>query len=232
MRELNYFTSDLHSCGYLPRQDAVTKFVHPPSALDNDLYNDLAAKGFRRTGELVYTPACVHCAQCVPVRLNVSEFEPSKRHVRTKKRNTDIHVTEEPGIFSNEHFELYQSYVEARHPGSTMAKLTRKQYMHFLTASWSDTIFIEFRCAKRLLAVAVSDRLKTGMSSVYTFYCPAASQRSLGNFAVLEQIDLVKKLNLQWLYLGYWIRDCKKMSYKNNFFPLQYFKHGRWGYSC
>jgi arginine-tRNA-protein transferase len=33
---------------------------------------------------------------------------------------------------------------------------------------------------------------------------------------------------LPWLYLGYWIRDSRKMAYKSNFRPLEALRQGEW----
>jgi arginine-tRNA-protein transferase len=214
----------------LANQKAITKFFDSSNKMDNDIYSELAANGFRRSGEHVYTPDCPSCTRCIPARLKVSEFDPRKSHVRTIRRNCDLTMTKTSGTFDNEHFQLYQSYVSARHADSPMLELSRKEYINFLTASWSQTLFLEFRHGEKLLAVAAIDILRKGISSVYTFYCPKSSRRSLGNFAILKQIEMAKKLNLEWLYLGYWLHDCKKMSYKTNFRPIQFMTSGKWDY--
>ncbi len=228
MTTLRYLDTAPHSCSYIPRQKAITKFVLPTALLDNDVYSELAKNGYRRSGDNIYTPACSNCRQCIPVRLKVTDFKLTRRHLRTKKRNADITIHQKPSSFENEHFELYKSYINVRHADSPMSSLTRKEYMSFLTSSWSNTAFLEFRANNKLLAVAVTDLLKDGMSSVYTFFCPEASHRSLGNFAILKQIELAKELELQWLYLGYWMRDCRKLSYKTNFRPIQYRINEQW----
>ena len=230
MNKPRYLSSQPHSCGYLIGQKAITKFFHPSRRMDNDIYSELAANGFRRSGEHVYVPDCPSCARCIPTRLKVSEFDPRRSHLRTIKKNSDLTITQESSTFNNEHFRLFQSYISARHADSPMATLSRKDYINFLTASWSQTFFLELRHGKKLLAVAAIDILQNGISSVYTFYCPTSSHRSLGNFAILKQIEMARELNLEWLYLGYWLHDCKKMSYKTNFRPIQFMTSGQWGY--
>jgi arginine-tRNA-protein transferase len=100
--------------------------------------------------------------------------------------------------------------------------------LQFLTSQWADTIFYEFRLEKHLIAVAVIDVLATGLSAVYTFFDPAFEKRSLGTFAVLWEIEEVKRLKLEWLYLGYWIEGCRKMDYKTNYQPLEYYRNNQW----
>ena len=103
-----------------------------------------------------------------------------------------------------------------------------ESYLEFLTASWADTVFYEFRANSQLLAVAVVDHLEDGLSAVYTFFDPQARERSLGRLAILKQVELARALQLRWLYLGYWIDACQKMSYKDEYQPLEYFRAGVW----
>ena len=56
---------------------------------------------------------------------------------------------------------------------------------------------------------------------VDTFFDPDLAQRSLGTFAILSQIDLARRRGLPYLYLGYWVRDSRKMAYKARFRPLE-----------
>ncbi|MEZ5672771.1 MAG: hypothetical protein R3E08_10485 [Thiotrichaceae bacterium] len=50
----------------------------------------------------------------------------------------------------------------------------------------------------------------------------------MGVFAVLWEIAEAKRLNKKWVYLGYWIKECSKMSYKNQYQPLEYYRQGNW----
>jgi len=75
--------------------------------------------------------------------------------------------------------------------------------------------------------VSIIDVLEHGLSSVYTFYDPALAG-SLGTYSILWQIQQCRQLNLQWLYLGYWIEQSAKMAYKSNYAPIQYRYQGTW----
>jgi arginine-tRNA-protein transferase len=100
--------------------------------------------------------------------------------------------------------------------------------MGFLSAEWSDTRFVELLLDDRLVGVAVTDIAANGLSAVYTFFDPDLSRRSLGTFAILRQIDMARALNLEFLYLGYWIADSPKMAYKIRFSPIELWIQGRW----
>ena len=76
--------------------------------------------------------------------------------------------------------------------------------------------------------VSIIDVLQDGLSSVYTFYEPEMARTSFGTYNVLWQIELCRILQLEHLYLGYWIESSKKMLYKANFQPLQGLIRGEW----
>jgi arginine-tRNA-protein transferase len=186
------------------------------------------AKGFRRSGEYIYRPWCNNCDACVPIRIPVLDHVMRKKHVRVWKRNQDIKVISRPAAFEESHFELYCRYISARHKGGGMDNPGRKDYMGFLCSSWMDTLFYEMKLADRLLAVSVVDQLDDGLSAVYTFYDTSYDKRSLGTFSILYEIHEAARLGLDWLYLGYWIEDCEKMNYKNQFKPAEYFHNNKW----
>jgi leucyl-tRNA---protein transferase len=225
---LGFFTSPPHECGYLPERDAVTMFADPRLNLSIEAYTWLSAHGFRRSGAHVYRPHCGACNACVAVRVAAKEFEPRRIHRRTLAANRDVEIKRRSACFDPEHFRLYETYLTERHPDSQMDSSSPSAYMSFLTAYWCDTDFYEFRREDELLAVAVVDRLSDGLSSVYTFFSPAHESRSLGRFAILKQIEWARTAGLPWVYLGYWIKACRKMSYKDEYGPLEYYRGGHW----
>jgi arginine-tRNA-protein transferase len=76
--------------------------------------------------------------------------------------------------------------------------------------------------------VSLIDQLDDGISSVYTFFDPDLAARSLGVFNVLWQVGLAKQLGLKYVYLGYWIKDCRKMEYKTQYRPIEGLLNGKW----
>lgn len=225
---LSFYVTPPHECSYLDDRDAATLFADPRFPKSNALYATLSERGFRRSGEHLYQPHCPGCNACVPIRVPVAEFQPRRQQRRTWRDNLDLKVEIKPPVFDDSHFELYRRYIAARHPGGGMDDPTPDSYMNFLTATWADTIFIEFRQHGELLAVAVADRMPRALSAVYTFFDPASSARSLGRYAVLYEISLAHETGRQWLYLGYWIDECQKMRYKTEYQPLEYYRDGEW----
>lgn len=87
--------------------------------------------------------------------------------------------------------------------------------------------FYEFRLEGRLVAIAVTDLLPNGLSAVYTFYEPEEERRSLGALP-FWQINEARRLGLEAVYLGYWIKNCKKMNYKTQYRPIELLVNQRW----
>jgi len=228
LQKLGFFETPKHPCNYLPDRQAVTLFADPHHSKDRHLYSLLAKNGFRRSGEYLYKPHCKSCNACVPVRICVNEFHPDRSQCRIWKRNQDLGITTHPAIYNQIHYELYRRYITVKHAGGGMDNPGPDDYMSFLTASWMNTIFYEFKLGDQILAVAVVDHLDDSLSAVYTFYDPDYLKRSLGTFSILYEIDMAIRLDLKWLYLGYWIDGCAKMSYKNKFQPIEYYLDDHW----
>jgi len=137
-------------------------------------------------------------------------------------------VESRPARFDREIYSLYARYIDSRHGDGDMYPPSEEQFTGFLISHWSDTRFFCFRDSERLLAVAVVDRLQDGLSAVYTFYDPDEPGRGLGNLAVLWQLERCRREGLPYLYLGYWVQDCRKMAYKGDFRPLEQLRDNAW----
>lgn len=222
------YLSPEHACGYLPDRQARTVFLDPRVPPDAHLYSRLIQRGFRRSGAYLYRPECPHCRACVPARIPVAEFNPDRGQRRVWKRNRDIEIAPQPAEFQQEYFELYHSYLKARHAGGGMDDASPGDFRNFLLGPWGETRFVEMRLAGKLIAVAVMDQLPDAVSAVYIFYDPSLRTRSLGTFAILWQIEEARRLALRWLYLGYWIAESPKMTYKNRFQPLELLRASGW----
>ena len=227
-RQLPLYLSAPHACSYLPDRQSSTLFADPDQTMDMGTYSELLQHGFRRSGRMVYAPRCEACRQCVSVRVRATEFSPRRSQRRVLQANADIEMRVAPARFEQQHYELYQRYTAERHEDGEMATASAEDYLAFLRADWSDTRFFEFLLDGRLVAVAATDLPADGLSAVYTFFDPDLSSRSLGTYAILRQIAHAQSLGLPYLYLGYWIRDSRKMAYKIKFRPIELCLGGRW----
>lgn len=217
-----------HDCSYLNGKLAQSAVVHPDLAMDTLLYSRLIEQGFRRSGDQVYKPYCHDCQACVPSRIAVAAFQANRKQRRCARRNQHTQVVIKTAEFNERHFDLYRRYQISRHDKTPDADISREDYLHFLGSSWCETWFVEFLIEGRLAAVAVVDVLEHALSAVYTFFDPDFDDYSPGVFAVLWQIEEAKRRKLEFVYLGFWIADCRKMRYKIQYRPLQGLTAGQW----
>jgi len=229
IKSINFYLTAEQKCSYLPERQAGSVVADPYTPIDSHMYSVLIDRGFRRNAGHIYRPHCGACESCIAVRVPVTGFQPRRGQRRTWLRNQDIEVRPVATTYNDEHFRLYQHYLSSRHRDGGMDQTNPGQYTEFILLSGlDDTRLYEFRSQNELLAVAVVDHLQQGLSAVYTFFSPDHEARSLGTYAVLWQIHEARRLGLTWVYLGYWIKECRKMSYKNQFRPFEIYRDNQW----
>ena len=228
MNKMDFYQTPAHPCGYLPDRYSINIFADPNTQLSTATYSWLIDHGFRRNGAHLYRPQCPNCSACVPTRVPVSEFKATRSQQRNLRSNQDLFVQPKPKGFSQEYFDLYKHYLHTRHSDSPMEQSNIDDYREFILGTWSDTEFLEFRLGKKLISVAVFDVLPQGLSAVYSFYDLEYMKRGLGTLAILKLIEETRQRKLPYIYLGYWIKESKKMNYKTNFKPIEGYKNKIW----
>jgi len=218
-------------CSYLPEQEERLLIALDERLQNNHSYSILMMEGFRRSGEQSYRPHCPHCNACQSVRVIVDDFTPSKSQKRSLKRNSHFIVTTSEQL-KDDYYPLYENYINSFHQDGSMFPANYQQFKSFLSSQLTKQLFIETWLAtndeKKLVCVAVTDVLINGLSAVYTFYHPEFKSHGLGVFSILTQINFCQQYQLPYLYLGYQIDDCKKMNYKNRYFPFERFVDQQW----
>jgi arginine-tRNA-protein transferase len=225
---IKLFSTAPHPCSYLEGQEASTLFLDPAVTIDQATYSYLCELGYRRSGNFVYKPNCANCDACISVRLPVNDYLFSRSEKRILKKNHDLRVEKAEHIFTTDCYKLYASYICQRHIDGDMYPPSLEQYKNFLNNGFGNSEYYCFYLEDSLKAVAVVDRVDHGLSAVYTFYDPFDNKRSLGNFAVLWQIQAARMACLDYVYLGYWVKNCHKMSYKSRYRPMEMLINEQW----
>ncbi len=193
------------------------------------LHEALSHAGFRRSQDLAYRPACDDCNACVPVRVLVGGFAPNRTQRRIWRKNSGVTMRLVPPYATREHYALFRRYVLSRHAGGGMADMDFADYRAMIEDSPVSTHLAEYREADgRLFGVCLTDRMSDGQSLVYSFFEPAAEGRSPGCFMVLAAIATAQSQGLDYVYLGYWIGQSRKMAYKRTYQPLEALTPNGW----
>ncbi len=228
LSSVRLFRTTPHPCSYKSDQAASTIFVDPDLVISKTLNTKLSDLGYRRSGAHLYRPDCETCSACISCRIPVLEFQFRRRHRKTWNSNSDLTVEICNELAGEEEFALYQRYIDSRHDDGDMYPASAEQFEAFIKTKTVDTRFLKFYQEGLLVAVSVTDVLEHGLSAVYTFFEPSMGKRSLGSFAILWQIELAKEMELDYLFLGYWVKGCQKMEYKSSYRPLQLLVDGQW----
>ena len=161
----------------------------------------LSKRGFRRSQNIIYMPACDGCRACTPVRVVADEFEATRSRRRIVRRNGDLERRIRTPKATSAQFSVLRAYLDERHHDGGMAEMTVLDYASMIEETAVDTMLIEYwrtdADGERLLACALTDRLADGLSMVYSFYDPTEEARSLGRFMILDHVALADRSTVE-----------------------------------
>lgn len=221
-------------CGYLKDRDWQLEY-HFVSELSCAEYTKLIEAGWRKYGKALFRPQCPACTECRPIRLLTNEFQPNRSQKRTISRNSDIVVKLEEAIMEDELIGLYYRHHQARSTDVGWPEPEAAQSLYHLWSLSDNPFPIEKWCHyldEELVGVCYVDPLSNGYSLVYSFYEPGLKNRSLGTWMILSVIEKAKELGKPYVYLGYFVKDCRSMNYKLNFQPNEIMdESGTWSRS-
>ena len=214
-------------CAYLldqTEQRLATDISEHPETHDR-----LAETGFRRVENWVYKPACPNCNACQPIRVKAEQFKPSRNIARIQATNRDLRRNLAANRLGLDHYEVFQSYLAQRHEDGQMSSMSFDEFSAMILNSPIDTLLTEYVDSEdRLMGCILVDRQRDGLSAVYSFFRPEERKRSLGSFMIVDLIHRCNEIGLPYVYLGYYIQQSQKMSYKARFKPYQIFSDGAW----
>ena len=198
-----------------------------------NLNDELSLQGFRRSQKVLYRPLCANCSACLSIRVKVNEFSYSKSQKRVINKNKKLIRVKKKPEATDEQYEIFKKYLNCRHLNGGMSDMDAHEFSSMIEETNVDSEIFEYwelkkDKRKQLVAVCLTDKNKDGLSMVYSFYDPKYNSQSLGKFMILDHINLTISSNLDYLYLGYWIKDNSKMGYKSSYFPAEVFYKNQW----
>ncbi|WP_425062841.1 arginyltransferase [Pyruvatibacter mobilis] len=228
-----YLTAET-PCPYLEGKMERKVFTHLLDADADAINSMLTTAGFRRSQTIAYKPACDGCSACVSVRIPVDAFELTTSYRRILRKNRDLmRIPREP-MATEPQFELLHKYLNQRHANGGMSDMDDDDFAAMVEETTVSTLLFEYwtkpapdddaaepLARDRLVATALTDVIDDGLSMVYSFFDPQEHARSLGTYMILDHVAKARELGLPYVYLGYWIEGCRKMSYKARYRPLE-----------
>jgi len=212
-----------YQCSYLEDKKTRMYYRYMRNA-SKQLISKLASRGWRRFGCYFFHPICAGCNGCKSLRIDVRNFSFSKsqRRVMKKNRQTMLHIRK-PGM-TQEHLDLYNRF--HKHKSETAGwhytPITPQLYYeNFVDGAHEFGKEVLYFKDDKLIGVDLIDITEDGISAIYFYYDPEYASLSLGTYSLLMQIELAKRLDLRWIYLGYWVDGCRSFAYKMNYRPLQ-----------
>lgn len=216
-------------CPYLPGRTSRLPLRLPSRPLTGSELDERLLRGDRRQGFVLYRPRCPSCVACEPIRIPVSDYQITKREERIRRRGEqDIEVTIGPPRVDQRRVDIYNLHKHGRNLRDGQPPIDAEGYRDFLVATCCDTFELSFYSEKVLIGVSVVDRSSSALSAVYTCYDPTYGRYSLGTYSILKQLELCKEWGLSYLYLGLYIQECERMTYKASYLPHERRVDGTW----
>jgi arginine-tRNA-protein transferase len=228
-----FYVTAPQPCPYLSNRVERKLFTGLNNLNGKTLNNTLSNEGFRRSQNVLYRPACVGCSSCISARVRVHDFIPTKSQKRTLRRNSKLIRGSHTASATDEQFDLFTQYLKNRHADGGMAEMSLIEFSAMIEETPVDTRVIEYYFINKngrheLKSASLTDVLENGLSMVYSFFDPLLAMHSPGKFMILDHINIAREMNLDYLYLGYWVPGSPKMDYKSQYSALELFLDGKW----
>ena len=225
-----FYVTAPQPCPYLEGRQERKLFTALQGENADKLNNSLSAQGFRRSQNVLYRPSCADCASCLSARIDVSKFQPTKSQRRTIKRNVTLKRRATSPWATEDQYDLFRRYLDSRHADGGMADMDVFEFAAMIEETPIRSRVIEYTDAdtNELIGVCLTDVLGDGVSMVYSFYTPDLPKNGLGNYIILDHIEIAREAGLPYVYLGYWVPGSQKMGYKAKFSGLEVFMGGAW----
>ncbi|MEX0276624.1 MAG: arginyltransferase [Ruegeria sp.] len=225
-----FYVTAPQPCPYLEGRMERKLFTALQGEGADQLNNSLSQQGFRRSQNVLYRPSCTDCSACLSARIDVTAFRPGKSQKRVLRRNSYLKRRATSPWATDEQFDLFRKYLDARHADGGMADMDVFEFAAMIEETPIRSRVVEYAAPETddLIAVSLTDVLDDGLSMVYSFYDPLKQQDSLGTYMILDHIEIAREAGLPFVYLGYWVPGSPKMGYKAKFSGFQAYMGGVW----
>ncbi len=227
-----FYVTAPQDCPYLDNKVERKLFTALYGSNSRRLNNSLSKQGFRRSQNVLYRPSCANCSACMSARISSREFKPSKSQKRILSKNSDIVRVVNPPLATDAQYDLFKQYITARHPNGGMSDMDANDFTAMIEETNVESKLIEYYAKKNeqleLISFSLVDILDDGISMVYSVFNPDFKEKSLGTYMILDHSNIALEMNLQYVYLGYWVQGSSKMDYKKRFSSLEVFTNDKW----
>ena len=225
-----FYVTAPQPCPYLPGRMERKLFTALQGDNAQELNDALSHQGFRRSQNVLYRPTCADCGACLSARINVADFNITKSQRRILKRNQRITRKATSPWATEEQYELFRTYLEARHAEGGMADMDVFEFAAMIEETPIRSRVVEYtdEDSNDLVGVCLTDVFEDGVSMVYSFFSPDLPRNSLGTLLILDHIRIALEAGLPYVYLGDWVPGSDKMGYKAKFSGLEVYSGDKW----
>jgi arginine-tRNA-protein transferase len=231
LKELSAVTR--RACLYFPEIIApVEEAFLWNTSLTPEQTDEYLAHGWRHVSWYFYRNNCSNCRRCLPIRVPVDKFKPSKSQRRVLKRNTNTEFRMfEPVDFALKYIKqslsLYNRFLDIRY---NRAPRDLGEYYNEYFVSPAQTLVSALFINGELAGNGFLDLGKTSLSTIYFSFDPRFSSFSPGTLSIFKEIEWARENGLRYYYLGYYIHEISAMRYKGLFRPFELLDYntGRW----
>jgi arginine-tRNA-protein transferase len=216
----DHFVEDPRPCDYLPTERASLEY-RVMAHLDAVALEALLVRGWRRLGPFYFRPACAGCFECVPLRIPVAAFRPTRSQARALARSRRFQTRIGVPRVDEARLDLYSRWHAGREErrGWGSSPLGADEYRLQFAFPHTAVREITWWDEGRLVAVGLHDVTPRAWSAIYFFSDPAIARTSPGVANVMTCVLLARERGIPHVYLGYRVLGCPSMRYKAAFRP-------------
>lgn len=207
------------ACPYIEGEDFTQEYFFASDLSREDL-DIILENGWRKFGRYFFRPSCHQCMKCLPLRVSVNDFNPSKGQGKVLRKNSDLIIKKNELEFKEEYYQIYLQHNERFKKADNHSE-SKEEFKEGFFQKSCESFILTYSLNNKVIAWGILDQGIDSLSSVYFAFNPEYSDRSLGNFGALVELDYAKESGLTHYYLGYFVESNKSMSYKANYRPYQ-----------